>query len=675
MLDILRRKFTIDPDKDITQIAEGLPTQTRLSELGKSKHPSQRMVCVNELVDGCFRLDFFDIGSIVIPLLCSLIGDSETPVRSASYRIMSEMVGCLLQSDYDSGYCIVTDRLVPLVLDGLRCDPSVITRSDAASAVVQVCYHLRSEDRERKILYPLMSMISTECNEDQRVLLTNLLGDICPAVGSGLASQYVVAQVCSMGEDSYPSVRRACVIALCQLAGVVPPDLIVRRLLPVFGHLCSDASANVRENCVDRFHVLLQSIHHSDGVDTLSAVYPLFLADPSPTVRKAAIGHVGYQLALLPVSSDSYMTLLDTYVAHCAPCTEETTEYPLHYAKTFSAILVHLTVDYWESHMKGCLTNLMQWRNPNGKRILAASMGVVSGVLKGSDYMLEFIVDLLPLFEDPAIAPSLVKTVPDIVSHVDAGSAESLLLHLREAIVAHDWWPPREAVAVHLSALIQAIAVNHPTQCEALVWSTIVPVWLQLIQDPIACVRLPAIDATTQLLPMITADWTHPTSRSVRLLISLVTVLSLPHQRSVEKQTFIQLAVCVANSRVIPTALFELIFLQPLLPLANDGSVTVRTTWAKYVCPLLRSPGGRLSHQKELVMTAHSKLLDSDAEVVRLAKRVVYCPIDEIECTPPPSPPPEEVKWTDTVREVLGDPPGGPSLLDWLTGGHPDSHS
>jgi hypothetical protein len=201
------------------------------------------------------------------------------------------------------------------------------------------------------------------------------------------------------------------------------------------------------------------------------------------------------------------------------------------------------------------------------------------------------------------------------------------------------------------------------------VWDALVELWLRLVCDPINCVREPAAEAAGAFLVQLTPDWNHPSDRAVKTLAGILEYIGTS-LKSTDRQAFVRIACSVATSRSVPVSVFSVLFGPRLLELSRDGSATVRTTWAREVCPLLRSPGGRLASHKELVLAAHGRLTDEDGEVAKLAKRVAYAPMDELVDSCPPSPGLDSQAWVSSFKMFLSEAnAGSESLAQFVLGG------
>ena len=649
MLEIFRRKLLLQPDSDRFEIRDDLLPHQRVAVLGKSQHVQQRIVCVQQIVDCCFQTGLGETIRSLLPLVAILSSDSDSQVRAALFSVLSDLSGYFVQADYDVGYRIVCETLVVTAMTGLRTDVSMLNRKDASSALVELSCHLLAEDKSARILFPLVQALASEKDEDYRSLFTECLGALSPSLGVALASEWVVAQLCSLSEDSSHKVRRSTVLGLCEVIKVVPIDLNLRRVVPVFINLCADHAAAVRLCCVDRFHIIFQAVAATACAESLAAVYMLFFDDVSMLVQFAAASHSGYLLALLKASDPSFVELLDKFSNIACISTENS----LHFAKTFSAVLRTASATAWDSHLSPVFIHLMRSQDAQTRRALASSFGVIARTVGRAGSVLPAVFTFLA--DDSPLASAFVRVVPECIACWDSGNVLVVLKRLAAAAHRNDGWRLRETMARAVSAIIHAVASSHASASEELVWDSLFELWLRLVSDPIQCVRRPAADAAGDLVAQLTADWSSPSSRATRLLAGLVRHCAWS-KKSSDKQIFIRIACSIAACRSLPGNVFSLTMVPSLVELGKDGAATVRTTWAREVCPLLRSSGGRFASHKELVSVAMARLTDTDDEVARLAGRVTYSPADELVDSCPPSPTLDCALWFSDFKSLLKDP-------------------
>ena len=537
-------------------------------------------------------------------------------------------------------YQTVMETITPRVLRAIWEDPSPMNRWDAAHTVGFLSAHLRESDKGECILIPLVSRISTESSDENRCVITDTFGRLSASLGASLTARFVVAQLCALSEDPSPKVRRACVVAIREVMRMGKSET---RLIPIFKKLCNDASVAVRQACIEVFADVLVTISDPEMVDDFLNVYiSMAQEDTSLAVKKHALANAGAMLAL--PCTQNIESLFQLYL-------EKDVGTQRTHAKNFSRVVSRIGPGYWTKGLAECFQRFATSSDEEDRKIMASAIDSIAKSLGqdicDSDH---FFPHVLALLSDPGVAVSCtaVNAVPDLYPLItETHRHEMLGLISRECERS---WRYREAVARMLGSLLQTImsssTLAFPHDC-------LIPLWRSLVIDKAACVRAPAIRCSAFILSSLCDDWDHPTRSCVRLMCELVDKLSRSRHSS-ERQTFIQIAVDCFQSRAVPLEVSESVFLKPLMHLSHDTAATVRTTWAREVAPLLRFPGGRWAHHKELVILAHQLLLDLDKEVVRCVSRVTFSPLDELTgATPPPPLPQIEQKVVDRIRRFV----------------------
>lgn len=541
-----------------------------------------------------------------------------------------------------SRYKTVMEIITPRVLRAIWEDASPMNRWDASNAVVLLSAHLRESDKGDCILIPLVSRISSESSDEIRSVITETFGRLSSSLGHSLTSRFVVAQLSALSEDPSPKVRRASVLAIRE---VMRTESSESRLIPIFQRLCTDTSVAVRQACIEVFADILSVIHNVEVVNEFLNIYISFAKqDTSLVVRKNAIANSGSILAL-PCTTD-ISSFLELYLT--------TDQGPQkHHAKFFTGVVTRIGPLYWNTGLNECFQRLATNCDDGNRRIIACAISYLMKSLgpniSNSD---DFFPHVLALLSDPVVTVSCpaVHAVADMYPLLTENHRLKILTCMSRE--SERSWRYREAVALMLGSLLQAIMSSSTLSFPG---EYLIPIWKNLLVDRAACVRAPAIRCSAYIVSSLCIDWANPTRDCVKLMSDLVDNFSRSRY-SFERQTFIQIAVDCFQSRAIPLEVSECVFLKPLMHLAHDSAASVRTTWAREVAPLLRFPGGRWAHHKELVILAHQLLLDLDKEVVRLISRVTFSPLDELTgATPPPPLPQIEQTVVDRIRRFLHD--------------------
>ena len=525
-----------------------------------------------------------------------------------------------------------------------------MNRWDAAGILGHLSAHLRSADKGDCVLIPLVSRTTTETNDENRSIIADTLGRLAPSLGETLTARFVVAQLCALSEDPSPKVRRSTVLSIRE---VFKMEDTANRLIPVYQRLCTDPSAAVRNTCVDVFSSILPTIPDETVQDVLLGIYVSWATqDSSLAVRKNAVAQSASLLStsLPPSVFDSLFTLYK----------EEQSDsgVSLVHAKFFAPIVARIGSPYWDKGLSDCFQRYSTSIDDGHRRELAASIPVVARYLDtqimNSDKFFPHIISLM-CDSVNGVSQAMISAVPDLYPALAAAHREHVWITISRQ--CEKSWRYRESVARMLGPFLHVI-LNSRSGTEGSIvpcpYTEVVPLWRKLIVDRAACVREHAVGSTSYLFSCMCEDWTDPPRSCIKLMSELKSLGKSPS--SLERQIFIHTVAECMRSRAIPVEITETIFLRGLMHLAHDSAATVRTTWARQVAPLLRFPGGRWAHHRDLVILAHQLLLDMDKEVVRSVSRVSFSPLDELNgATPPPPPPQIEVEGIERIRRLLSE--------------------
>jgi len=628
MLNIIRKKFAFNDTQRGGEVDENLSPHERWLLLSKSEDFIQRQASVSELVECAFEAGFVSTCRHILPGIKELLKDDDAQVRSSMLASISNFAGYLIQSDCDEGYVvssliirpfssrykIVTGSLTPLVLNSLYEDSSIMNRIDAGRALVQLCSHISSSDKNEYILVPLISKISTETADDARSLLTESLGNLTLSLGPSLVEQFVIPQLRTLVEDPSSKVRRATVYAIRETVRMCSP----KQLVPCFFKLLIDSSSIVRNACCEVFHEIYSLSDDHEGM--LNLLFEILNSDPSSMVRRNAAMNLGH---LLSVSSDQSPGLLSAYTENNLVDHDVMREH----ARCFSAVLKNLGPTVWkDERLDNMLQGMVKSIDSNTRRSIAAQVGMIAAILGVDKVYMHF----ESFFDDPT-RDVLHATINAIPSYMQSLHDPAICIIVFEKLVSvvgpQGHWRTREVVSRIFNPLCQSLLSKEFDTAE-IVWSFVLPMWLILIRDKCACVRSHAVDSAGSVLNLVSAydGWS---ARVAQLLDSLVCVLG-QSKLAVERQTFLQIVSVIMNCFGISPEVVDIIFLKTVMHLAHDPAPAVRTTWAREICPHLRFPGGRWTQHRDLVIVAHQLLLDMDKEVVRNIAVVSYGPLEGI---------------------------------------------
>lgn len=349
-----------------------------------------------------------------------------------------------------------------------------------------------------------------------------------------------VREVERAGKDPVHWVRREASFALGALAKVVPEELIILSLLPLFESLRSDSVWHVRHSSLFALPAVLSRLSpHLRRSVALSTVVPLY-KDESPTVRSGvleALGEVMYTfhvdqggppselLRLFLGREKSVIGEQRPGVAYGIPCQLwpvldlncfDDPARPLACAFNYPAVALTLGPARW-GELRGFYLTLAQNRSSKVRRTLAASLGELARIIgpeNAARDLLHVWWDAMRCDEDSDIRLKAIEALPLFVEALGEGRARDDIFSGLVKIWEEGWlsrsWRARE----HLVQVLPDLAgsPSHPDCVHFLV--------LKALEDGFGTVR----DAAINVFTRICADrdaWMVVFDRLRRAVISL----------------------------------------------------------------------------------------------------------------------------------------------------------
>ncbi|KAI6103478.1 armadillo-type protein [Pisolithus sp. B1] len=257
-----------------------------------------------------------------------------------------------------------------------------------------------------------------------------------------------VREVERAGKDPVYWVRREASFALGALAKVVPEELVVFTLLPLFESLRSDSVWNVRHSSLFALPAVLSRLSPSlRRVVALSTLLPLS-RDESPAVRSGvleALGEVMYTFhtdqdgppsELLQLFLGREQTLKEQHPVTCRmpgamwsvlPNVDffDDPARPLACAFNYPAVALTLGPARWGELREYYLT-LAQCRTPKVRRTLAASLGELARVIGAENAtrdLLQVWWDAMQYEDDGDVRLKAIEALPQFVDSLGEGKA------------------------------------------------------------------------------------------------------------------------------------------------------------------------------------------------------------------------------------------------------------
>ncbi|KAG0705908.1 armadillo-type protein [Suillus ampliporus] len=287
-----------------------------------------------------------------------------------------------------------------------------------------------------------------------------------------------VREVERVGRDPIHWVRREASFALGALAKVVPDELIIGSLLPLFESLRVDPAWHVRHSSLFALPALLSRL--SSGLRrsvAISTILPLS-RDESAPVRSGvleALGEVVYtfhsdelgppdDLLTLFLGKDSNRPLRERYL-HPDPQSplqqlsvnaamqlfDDDPARPLACAFNFPAVAFTLGRARW-GELRGLYLTLAQDRSPKIRRTLAASLGDLAKIIGPENAqrdMMSLWWDVMRSDDDSEIKSKAVEAVPLFVEALGEGQAREEVITGLLDVWEEGWlrsWRAREGV-------------------------------------------------------------------------------------------------------------------------------------------------------------------------------------------------------------------------------------
>ncbi len=619
LLNLLRKKLVLDDTPQYLCVDENLPQVDRFLLLSRSDSMLQRLVCLNDLIDLCYELSMHDILDAVTPRILALLRDDDSQVRIRTYSIMSRFVSQLLQADFDMGYAVVCEVLLPRLIGRLWEDRSDTARFHLMECLVGVCAQLRAVDKGELFLVPLISRASVEKDEYIRAALVETFGMISPSLGKQLTGEYIVAELCAMAEDSSSVVKQCIPQAMKTVLGL---GVGVNRLIPLFSVLCEDSDAAVRETCAEMFSEI---VAYWGAAVLWAPVCVKLLRDALPIVRTTMQRKLGTVLDRSTDLSEPAEQLIEQYIA-----------FPEKDVRAFCGLFAKMVEK--ENVMVGAFENCF-WSEficSNDPVVLRITLQAIPTKLwefvgisaTQTNHNLYEIFHQLLSHAHVLVREAAIGALPAVVEFagLDSRLVESLISALRNPPSAY---PVSEQAQIRLAIAKSLVALIHTRRSSS---QLVCAVWTLLLIDPYAYIREIAIEATRELFDCVL--FPSPLHLSPFLVESLHVCVKLcadfgSSRIASRRQTFLRIVGFVMELRSFPDWLFDLIFLPQVVLLADDDAAVVRTVWAKSICPHVRFPGGRYCLHRELVLRAQQKTIDSDSEIVRTVSKINFCPVEE----------------------------------------------
>eukprot|EP00744_Colponema_vietnamica_P002243 GILI01003566.1.p1 GENE.GILI01003566.1~~GILI01003566.1.p1 ORF type:complete len:751 (-),score=141.61 GILI01003566.1:76-2328(-) len=586
------------PNVDEMLVNDDLDPVERFKLLAFSTYPLQRICQARSLVDAARDIGYTRTVSHILPLIESILNDTETSVRQAIMEKLKTLADFLFEQNPQEAYTHVLNVLLPICADKLT-DEHPEVRVGAGESLVHISSLLRSEDRGTHVLTMVLRLAHDDEHEEFRVKAIELLSELADQLGRDLCQQFVALEMISLGEDPSFRVRKATAQHFPKVCQVVGPDFTTKRMLPVFLRMSEDAIWGVRKAIAEAVAGVSAAVSSELRGGALRDMVERMAKDNSKWVQIALFQQLGPYIATLSPDQVS-PALLQYYLSMATIKVFATEEISYFCAYSFPAVLLTLGKDRWADLCPTFLELVkdMQWKV---RRTLAFSLHELAKII-GTDLAER---DLLPVFDLflkdlEEVKTGAVQNYSKFLEILSPSKREIYLSVLQEIQSDPENWRLRTYLAKQIKSFSQIFS-------PASVYSVIVPLAMKLCTDQVAEVRLMAYEGIPALIMRLgeaEREWQA-------LVIAQITALATSATFK-DRQIFIMM--CESLVVDLPWALFQAKFLDHLIALHSDHVPNVRLVWSRIVSRIL--PHSRLLYDNPLLKAALEKAQkDKDRDV------------------------------------------------------------
>ncbi|KAG6911451.1 hypothetical protein DXG01_014525 [Tephrocybe rancida] len=395
-----------------------------------------------------------------------------------------------------------------------------------------------------------------------------------------------VREVVRVAQDSVYWVRREASFALGALAKVVPEEIVLGSLLPLFNTLRADKVWHVRHSALFALPAILSRLPASQRRSLAVETIVKLSTDESSTVQCGvleALGEVLYtfhdddtgppeELVELFLGRREDRRVRDGQ--QLPGLLINSLERPLICAFNYPAVALTLGKERW-GQLRDLYRELSENRGVKVRRSLAASLGELANIVGAENAQR----DLIGVWwdgircEDEEVRTRAVESLSQLMGVVGTEVGDRLVLGL--VTVCDEKmprsWREREGIAQGLVAVAQ----NAGQKGRMLVVTLV----LHALEDIVAAVREAGVRAVAGLWPILDPD----------ALQQLRTDIGNLAQSPVFKQ---RMTFIACQHALVPVVPLDNTFFDPLLPLADDPVDAVRIRLARLVAsiPSIPSP-------------------------------------------------------------------------------------
>lgn len=585
-----------------TPTFEDLSIDDNLSELErvvrycKSTIGLQRLVHVKLITHVAKSVGFQTTHDEIFHVLEMLSADMEPAIRCHLCEQLSQLAPFFVETGGEPGYQSVLNTILPIIAQLLE-DDKLDVRQAAGTALVTVAQIVRPPDVGQHVLTIILQLAHEDDREDMRMTASELLNLLAEHLGCDLCQQFVIPEVVSLAEDPVFRVRKSTALNFQNVCRVGGEYELFERLMPAFVRLSKDDMYRVRRACAESLCEI--SKHVSDDIRTgvLVEIFLRLAQDPSKLVKQSVLQQSGMFISTLPARVINKV-ILDHY---CSMVTNPTGDMAVdaelkHYcAYSFPGVLQTVGAQKWPE-LRSVYHTLVSSQNAAVKKTLAISLHEVAKIL-GTKLAEE---DLASVFEtmisdSEIVRMGVIKHLAEFLGLLSMPCRISYLPLLDEILKTSSPynWRLRKSLASQLSSLVILPPASN-------VYSTLFPLAMTLLQDPVAEVRLESFPGVAQLFLVLRpgyipkyslGDNSSETKESSNPCISEAdgTMYLTGIAKAINSLTFsdtylhrqLWAELSLILLRDLPKDLFETYFLSNIFRLTSDPVLNVRINIAE----------------------------------------------------------------------------------------------
>lgn len=485
------------PTFEDLSIDDDLSELDRVVRYVKSSIGLQRLVHVKMLSHVAMSVGFEMTNEHIIPVLEQLSVDFEPAIRSHLCEQMVTLATCIADTGGEEGYQVVLEVILPIIAQLLE-DNKVDVRQAASIALVSVAQIIQPPDLGQHVLTIILQLAHEDENEEMRMTASELLNLLAEHLGLDLCKQFVIPEVVSLAEDPVFRVRKSTALNFENVCKVGGEFELFERLMPAFVRLSKDDMYRVRRACAENLCEVSKHVSNDIRTGVLVEIFLRLAQDPSKLVKQSILQQSGMFISTLPAKTIN-LVIMGHY---CSMANNPTGDLSVdnelkHYcAYSFPGVLQTVGVERW-GELRQVYHSLVQSHSFSVKETLATSLHEIAKILGEKLAEEELVAVFEEMIQDvhEAVRLGIVKHLADFLRLLSMPCRVSYLPLLDDILQSTNPfnWRLRQSLAAQLPELMTLPPPQN-------VFSTLFPLAMTLLQDPVAEVRIESFKGIAKLI-------------------------------------------------------------------------------------------------------------------------------------------------------------------------------